>query len=650
VGALLALALAGGSAARDRSTARGAAPSLLVKFAGSVTPRSLLPGDKLLGKTLTGVAVIQVANENLVRKRLAAYSALPVVVYAERNASARGLLAAPNDPSYSQQWALGTIRAVEGWSIFPAAYGMGGGPNIAIVDTGVDSNHQDLDDGRVLTGLGANCMSASGTCVAGSALDDNGHGTHVAGIAAAATNNLSGVAGTAFISSLMPVKVLDANALGSYAAITNGIMWSAQHGARVINLSLGGTTPSQTLCDAVSQAISLGALVVVAAGNGATSAASYPAACAGAVGVAATDSGDNPASFSNFGQPDVFVSAPGVSIYSTYKGNTYATMSGTSMATPFVSGLAALLFAEVPSRTVADVKTVLATTSAKITKKGSYDADPYGTCGGCTWNASYGYGRIDAYRALAQTAPKSDFAVAASPAAASTAPGGSATYSVSVASFNGFSATVAFSVSGLPAGATASFAPSSVAAPGSSQLTVATALTTAPGRYPLTISGTSGATTHTTAVALVVTSVPTVGTGSEWDFTLTVPSNPAIVMQGLATSYTIAVAPVGVAAGTVAFSVNGVPDGATAAFVPPTVTAPGYAELAVDTSPWTAPGTYKLTVTAASGERVHSADVTLVVKASVLGTVPPPPAVPAAPTVPATPAVPVTLPGGITLP
>src|SRR5712691_567851 len=92
-GALLALALAGGSAARGLSPAQGTAPSLLVKFAGPVTPRSLLPGDKLLGTTLTGVAVIRVANENLVRKRLAAYSALPAVVYAERNASARGLLA-----------------------------------------------------------------------------------------------------------------------------------------------------------------------------------------------------------------------------------------------------------------------------------------------------------------------------------------------------------------------------------------------------------------------------------------------------------------------------------------------------------------------------------------------------------------------------
>src|SRR5439155_8765226 len=116
----------------------------------------------------------------------------------------------------------------------------------------------------------------------------------------------------------------------------------------------------------------------------------------GAVGVAATDTADGKASFSNFGSPDVFVSAPGVSIYSTYTGDGYATLSGTSMAAPLVSGLAALLFGQTPSRTVADVKTLLATSSDKVS--GAYGSDPYGTCGGCTWHQSFGYGRIDVAR------------------------------------------------------------------------------------------------------------------------------------------------------------------------------------------------------------------------------------------------------------
>src|SRR5207302_8529995 len=125
-------------------------------------------------------------------------------------------------------------------------------------------------------------------------------------------------------------------------------------------------------------------------GHSGTSAASYPAACPGALGVAATDANDGTPSWSNYGAPNVFVSAPGVSIYSTYMGGGYATLSGTSMATPFVTGLSALLFGQTPSRTPGDVKVVLASTSDKVGSSG-YGSDPYGTCGGCTWNGTYGY-------------------------------------------------------------------------------------------------------------------------------------------------------------------------------------------------------------------------------------------------------------------
>src|SRR5439155_6365230 len=117
------------------------------------------------------------------------------------------------------------------------------------------------------------------------AADDNGHGTHVAGIAAAATNNSIGVAGLAYTSDLVPVKVLDSTGTGSYAAIANGIAWAVDHGAKVVNMSIGGTDSSQTLCDAVSAALSRGVVVVAAAGNDGTSAAHYPAACPGTIGV-----------------------------------------------------------------------------------------------------------------------------------------------------------------------------------------------------------------------------------------------------------------------------------------------------------------------------------------------------------------------------
>src|SRR5207302_4256919 len=114
-----------------------------------------------------------------------------------------------NDPGFSNDWAWQKIRAVAGWSVYPSAYATTGGATIAIVDTGVDSGHPDLSDGRVLTAQGANCVNGDGTCNSGSAADYNGHGTHVAGIAAAATNNGVGVAGTAFDAQVIPVKVLD---------------------------------------------------------------------------------------------------------------------------------------------------------------------------------------------------------------------------------------------------------------------------------------------------------------------------------------------------------------------------------------------------------------------------------------------------------
>src|SRR5207237_3761996 len=124
---------------------------------------------------------------------VARYAARPGVLYAEPNFIAGVDLAAPNDPSYGSQWALPQISAPAGWSVYPGAYGAGGGAKLAVVDTGVDSTHPDLA-AQMDTADGAYCLS--GTCVSDTGLDDNGHGTHVAGIAAASTNNALGVAGT----------------------------------------------------------------------------------------------------------------------------------------------------------------------------------------------------------------------------------------------------------------------------------------------------------------------------------------------------------------------------------------------------------------------------------------------------------------------
>jgi subtilisin family serine protease len=172
----------------------------------------------------------------------------------------------------------------------------------------------------------------------------------------------------------------------------------------VINLSLGGPY-SQTDCDAVSTAErTYGALIVAAAGNDASSAPVAPAGCAGAVGVAATTQADVPASFSNYGYPDVFVSAPGVAVYSSVWPDTYEAWSGTSMASPFVAGVASLRLGEYPSSTPADVRRVIASSSDKVGGV-SYSTDPFNTCAGCTWQSSYGYGRVDVAAALAAAVP-----------------------------------------------------------------------------------------------------------------------------------------------------------------------------------------------------------------------------------------------------
>ena len=135
---------------------------------------------------------------------------------------------------------------------------------------------------------------------------------------------------------------MNASGNGSFANVAAGIVWAADNGARVINLSLGGNTPSSTLQDAVNYAYARGVIIVAAAGNSAGNSAFYPASYPHVIAVVATDSSNHHASFSNSG-PDIAVAAPGVSIYSTMIGNTYGYLSGTSMAAPFVAGLAAIL-------------------------------------------------------------------------------------------------------------------------------------------------------------------------------------------------------------------------------------------------------------------------------------------------------------------
>ena len=203
--------------------------------------------------------------------------------------------------------------------------------------------------------------------------------------------------------------------------------------------------------------------------------------------------------------------------------------------------------------------------------------------------------------------PSADFTLASLPASQTVVQGNSTTYTAIAAAANGFSGTVAFTVSGLPAGATAAFSPASVTGSGTSTLTVTTASTTPTGTYPLTITGTSGSLVHTSAAMLVV-SAPA-------DFTLNSSTNYESVNKGSSITSTITIAAVNAFSGTVAFSVTGLPAGATGTFVPSSLTASGTSTLTITTAPTTLIGNYTVTVTGTSGSLVHTADITLEVNA-----------------------------------
>ena len=202
-----------------------------------------------------------------------------------------------------------------------------------------------------LLGLITLPLLADPTIVAGRCVDDNGHGTHVAGTAAAIANNGRGVAGVAFNSPLAICKALDRSGAGAVAGIANCVGYLAANGAKVISMSLGTTADSATLRNAITAA-SGSALVLAAAGNTGNSAPNYPAFYPEVVSVAATDNRDQRAPFSTF-NADVEVAAPGVNILSTWNNGAYNVISGTSMATPHAAGVAAVIAGRYASQTPA---------------------------------------------------------------------------------------------------------------------------------------------------------------------------------------------------------------------------------------------------------------------------------------------------------
>jgi thermitase len=238
-----------------------------------------------------------------------------------------------NDPYFDNQWALSQIQVVELWQVTT------GSPEVlvAVLDTGIDQNHEDLE-GKVVAEVN---LTDSPT-----PSDAHGHGTHIAGIIAAISNNGIGIAGVAPQCRLMNVKVADDKGRCQAAAVAEGIIWAVDNGARVINISVELREPSLELEEAINYAWSRGAVIVAAAGNDGSESPVYPAYYENCLAVAATRQNDALAPLSNHGDW-VDVAAPGFNIYSTLPQNSYGYKTGTSFATAYVSGLAALLFSVV---------------------------------------------------------------------------------------------------------------------------------------------------------------------------------------------------------------------------------------------------------------------------------------------------------------
>jgi subtilisin family serine protease len=271
----------------------------------------------------------------------------------------------------------------------PSAWGITTGSTdivVAVLDTGYERTHEDLEAVPIVSRRNIRTGTRNVT-------DGYGHGTHVAGTIASSTNNSLGVASMAPGVTIMPVKILDANGHGYWSDFLDGVDWAVNHGADVINMSLGsGLSANQVAAwqPTFTAAWEAGTMVIAAAGNNDNNMLFYPASFANVVSVSATTNNDTKASFSSFG-PAVDVSAPGVSIASTYRDNEYWAMSGTSMATPHVAGLAALIRSLHPEFTLAEVETAIKATVLDLGDPG--------------WDKYFGHGRIQPPLALAWEPP-----------------------------------------------------------------------------------------------------------------------------------------------------------------------------------------------------------------------------------------------------
>jgi subtilisin family serine protease len=300
----------------------------------------------------------------------------PLVKLAEPNIVFQATATNPNDPFYNQQWNLKGAYGVEAdlaWDLQRGSSGL----TLAVIDTGMDYNHEDLI-GRRTDGWDYYNGDSN-------PFDDNGHGTVVAGVACANTNNSIGVAGLDWYARVMPLKALGANGEGYLDSVVNSLYHAANNGADVINMSFTSSSYSQELVDAVEFAHSKGCVMVAAAGNEGDTRLNYPAALTYVIGAASTDLSGNHSYFSNHNS-SVDLAAPGEAILGPNLGNTYRLESGTSEATPHISAAALLVLAEYPGSTTDEVWRRL--------KDGARDL------GGPGYDEEYGWGLLDINGAL----------------------------------------------------------------------------------------------------------------------------------------------------------------------------------------------------------------------------------------------------------